>query len=94
MKGSKLMFGSSSWHPSRLVRALIAIGLGITGAMLVLAAFTGPSTPDAALAPVANGMTCRQRLPIRPSALPNDLQQERITFATRPRGWCCRSLSR
>jgi len=37
------------------VRALIAIGLGIIGAVLVWAALARPSTPDSALAPVPNG---------------------------------------
>jgi sortase (surface protein transpeptidase) len=55
MRGSKLMLGSSSWNPSRQVRALIAVGLFILGAVLVWAAFAGPSTPDSALAPVPNG---------------------------------------
>jgi hypothetical protein len=54
MRGSKLMFGSSSWNPSRLVRALIAVGLAIIGAVLVWAALARPSSPDAALAPAPN----------------------------------------
>jgi Sortase domain len=37
------------------VRALIAIGLGIIGAVLVWAALARPSTPDSALAPVPSG---------------------------------------
>ena len=37
------------------MRALIAIGLGIIGAVLVWAALARPSTPDSALAPVPNG---------------------------------------
>ena len=36
------------------MRALIAIGLGIIGAVLVWAALTRPSTPDSAPAPVPN----------------------------------------
>ena len=51
MRGSKLMFGSSSWTPSRPVKALIAVGLAIIGAVLVWAALARPSTPDSALAP-------------------------------------------
>jgi Sortase domain len=53
MRGSKLMFCSSSWNPSR-VRALIALGLAIIGALLVWAALARPSSPDAALAPTPN----------------------------------------
>ena len=36
-------------------RALIAVGLGIIGAVLVWAALARPSTPDSALAPAPNG---------------------------------------
>ena len=37
-RGSKLMFRSSRWHPSRLVRASIApLGLAIIGTVLVSA---------------------------------------------------------
>ena len=46
MRGSKLMGGSSSWHASRLVRALIAVGLAILGAVLVWAALARPSIPE------------------------------------------------
>ena len=53
--GSKLIFSSFSWHPSRRVRVLIAIGLGIIGAALVWAALIGPPAPDSALAPAPNG---------------------------------------
>jgi Sortase domain len=42
---------SSGWHPSRLVRACIAVGLAIIGAVLIWAALPRPSTPDPALAP-------------------------------------------
>jgi hypothetical protein len=92
-RGSKLMLGSSSWNPSRQVRALIAVGLFIIRAVLVWAAFAGPSTPDLALAPVPNGDGCRRRLPVRPRPAANDLRKERITFGTRSRGWFCRRLS-
>jgi Sortase domain len=54
-RGGKLIFSSFSWHSSRRVRALVAIGLGIIGAALVWAALARPSTPDSALAPVPNG---------------------------------------
>jgi sortase (surface protein transpeptidase) len=49
------MGGSSSWHASRLVRALIAVGLAILGAVLVWAALARPSIRDSALAPGPNG---------------------------------------
>ena len=55
MRGSKLMGGSSSWHASRLVRALIAVGLAVIGAVLVWAALAKPSIPESALAPAPNG---------------------------------------
>jgi Sortase domain len=48
------MFGTSSRNPSRLVRALIAVGLAFIGAVLVWTALVRPSTPDAALAPPLN----------------------------------------
>jgi hypothetical protein len=37
MRGSKLMFGSSSWNLSRPLRALIAVALAIIGAVVVWA---------------------------------------------------------
>jgi len=45
---------SSGWHPSRLVRVCIAVGLAIIGAVLIWAALPRSSTPDAALAPAPN----------------------------------------
>jgi hypothetical protein len=54
MRGSKLMFSSSSWNPSRPLRALIAVGLAVIGAVLVWAALARPSTPEPALAPAPN----------------------------------------
>lgn len=62
------MLGSSSWNPSRQVRALIAVGLFIIGAVLVWAAFAGPSTPDSALAPVPNGDGMPSTSPSAPKA--------------------------
>jgi hypothetical protein len=53
--GSKLIFSSFSWPPSRRARAFVAIGLGIIGAVLVWAALARPPTPDSALAPAPNG---------------------------------------
>jgi hypothetical protein len=68
MRGSKLMFGSA-------VRALIAVGLAIIGAVLVWAALARPSTPDAALAPTPNDQSAlstspsaREPSPERPTA--------------------------
>jgi hypothetical protein len=66
MRGSKLMGGSSSWHASRLVRALIAVGLAILGAVLVWAALARPSTPDSALAPAPNGHSMPSTSPSAP----------------------------
>src|SRR5512132_609422 len=68
--GSKLIFSSFSWRPSRRVRALIAIGLGIIGAVLVWAALAKPSTPDSALAPVPNGDGMPSTSPSAPKATP------------------------
>jgi Sortase domain len=49
------MLGPSSWRRSRLVRALIAVGLAVIGAVLVWAALARPSTPDSALTGAPNG---------------------------------------
>jgi hypothetical protein len=75
MRGSKLMFGSASWNLSRSVRALIAVGLAIIGALLVWAALARPSAPDAALAPAPNDQSAlstspsaRKPSPERPTA--------------------------
>jgi sortase (surface protein transpeptidase) len=45
---------SSGWHPSRLVRTCIAIGLAIIGAVLIWAALPRSSTPESAQAPAPN----------------------------------------
>jgi sortase (surface protein transpeptidase) len=66
MRGSKLMFGSSSWNPSRPVRALIAVGLATIGAVLVWAALARASTPEPALAPAPN----EQSMPSTSSSAP------------------------
>jgi sortase (surface protein transpeptidase) len=50
-----LMFRSSRWHPSRLVRASIALGLAIVGALLVLVAVARLSTPDSAFDSAPDG---------------------------------------
>jgi hypothetical protein len=49
------MLGSFRRHPSRLVRALIAVALAIIGAALVWAALARPSTSDSALTGGPNG---------------------------------------
>ena len=51
------MFKSSGWHPSRLVRASIAIGLAILGVVLVWNALPRSSRPDSALAGAPDGHT-------------------------------------
>jgi hypothetical protein len=48
------MLGSSRWGTSRLVRASIAVGLAIIGAVLVWAALARPSTPDSDLTGAPN----------------------------------------
>ena len=53
MRGSKLMF--RSWHPSGLVKASMALGLAILGALLVWVALARPSTPDSAFNSEPNG---------------------------------------
>jgi hypothetical protein len=68
--GSKLIFRSFGLHSSRRVRALIAIGLGIIGAVLVWAALARPSTPDSAVAPVPNGDGMLSTPPSAPNATP------------------------
>jgi sortase (surface protein transpeptidase) len=60
------MLSLSSWHASRLVRALIAVGLAIIGAVLVWAALARPSTPEPALAPAPNDHTVPSTSPSAP----------------------------
>jgi sortase (surface protein transpeptidase) len=48
------MLGSSRWRSSRSVRAFIAVGLAIIGAVLVWAALPGPFTRESAIAPAPN----------------------------------------
>jgi sortase (surface protein transpeptidase) len=69
------MFASSSWNSSRRLRALIAVGLAIIGAVLVWAALARPLSPDAALvpAPIDHSVPSRspsasQPTPQRPTA--------------------------
>jgi hypothetical protein len=47
---------SSRWHPSRLVRVCIAVGLAIVGAVLIWAALPRPSTPESSPAPSEHDM--------------------------------------
>src|SRR4029453_14855673 len=65
-RGSKLMFGSSSWNPSGSVRVLIAIGFAIFGAVLVWTALARPSTPEAAPAPGTNNQSMPSTSPSVP----------------------------
>ena len=64
------MFDSSSRRPSRLVRASIAVGLAIIGAVLVWAALARPSTPDSALAGAPNGHSMPSTSPSAPKPTP------------------------
>jgi sortase (surface protein transpeptidase) len=68
MRGSMLMFGSSSWNLSRPVRALIAVGLAIIGAVLVWAALARPSTPEPGLAPALNDQSVPSASPSAPQS--------------------------
>jgi sortase (surface protein transpeptidase) len=51
------MFRPSRWHPSRLVRASIALGLAIMGTVLVWVAVARPSTPDSAFDTAPDGQS-------------------------------------
>jgi hypothetical protein len=66
------MFGSSRWHPSRLVRALIAVGLGIVGAILVWTAMARPSTSDPALTDGPRGHSLPSTSPEAPQPSPEE----------------------
>jgi sortase (surface protein transpeptidase) len=48
---------SSRWHPSRLVRVCLAVGLAIVGAVLIWAALPRPSTPESPTAPSDHDMS-------------------------------------
>ena len=69
-RGSKLMFGSSSWNPSGSVRVLIAVGFAIIGAVLVWTALARPSIPEAAPAPGTNDQSMPSTSPSAPQATP------------------------
>jgi sortase (surface protein transpeptidase) len=60
------MLGPSGWRRSRLVRALIAVGLAIIGAVLVWAALARPSTPESAHTGAPNGRTVASISPSTP----------------------------
>ena len=64
------MFGSSSWNLSRPLRALIAVGLAIIGAVLVWAALARPSAPEPALAPAPNDESTLSTSPSAPQPIP------------------------
>jgi Sortase domain len=64
------MLGPSGWRRSRLVGALIAIGLAIIGAALVWAALAGPSTSDSALTGAPNGHNMASMSPSAPKPTP------------------------
>ena len=51
------MWGSFSRPPSRLVRALIALGLAVVGTVVVWAALARPSTPESVLTGEPNGQS-------------------------------------
>ena len=56
----------SGWHPSRLVRVCIAVGLAIIGAVLIWSALPRSSTPDPILAHAPN----EHSMPSTPAAVP------------------------
>jgi sortase (surface protein transpeptidase) len=70
IRGSKLMFGSSSWNLSRRGRALIAVGLAIIGVVLVWVALARSSTPEPALAPAPNDQRVPSTSPSAPQSTP------------------------
>jgi sortase (surface protein transpeptidase) len=69
-RGSKLMFRSSRWRPSRLVRASIALGFAIMGTVLVWVAVARPSTPDTAFDSAPNGHSTPSTSPSAPKPTP------------------------
>jgi sortase (surface protein transpeptidase) len=64
------MLGPSGWRRSRLVRALIAVGLAIIGSALVWTALAGPSTSDLALTGAPNGHNMASMSPSAPKPTP------------------------
>jgi sortase (surface protein transpeptidase) len=78
-EGIELLFTRASWHPSRLVRACIAVGMAIIGAVLIWAALPRPSSPDSGLAPAPNDHNMSSTSPSAtrtPSADQTDLRDE------------------
>ena len=61
------MVDSTSWRSSRLVRALIAVGLAVIGAVLVWAGLARPSTPGSAFTGAPNGHSLPSTSPASPS---------------------------
>ena len=61
------MVDSTSWRSSRLVRALIAVGLAVIGAVLVWAGLARPSTPGSAFTGAPNGHSMPSTSPPSPS---------------------------
>ena len=83
------MFSSSRWHPSRLVRASVAVGLAFVGVVLMWTAFAGPSTPGSALAGAPNGRimpsTQSEPIPERPAGRADQIEvQDQITGLVLP----------
>ena len=64
------MVRSSRWRPSRLVKASIALGLAIVGALLVWAAVAKPSTSDSAFDSAPNGHSVPSTSPGAPKPTP------------------------
>jgi hypothetical protein len=61
------MVDSTSWRSSWLVRALIAVGLAVIGAVLVWAGLARPSTPGSAFTGAPNGHSMSSTSPPSPS---------------------------
>ena len=69
-RGSKLCSVYPAGISSRPLRALIAVGLAIIGAVLVWAALARPSTPEPALAPAPNDESTLSTSPSAPQPTP------------------------
>ena len=83
------MFSSSRWHPSRLVRVSVAVGLAFVGVVLMWTASAGPSTPDSAVAGAPNGRilpsTQSEPIPERPAGRADQIEvQDQITGLVLP----------
>jgi Sortase domain len=64
------MLGSAGWRASRPVRALMAVGLAIIGAVLVWVALARPSTPDSVFTGTPNGHSLPSMSPSAPNPTP------------------------